>query len=78
MKTMNDAVPAAPVVCCRLRSKGAGVVYGEPVRWENGFYPSAVFWCLTTADAVGPDDGYAHPHVCVAGRECFSIHSRCH
>ena len=58
-------------VCGRLRSKGAGVVYGEPIRWENGYYPNAVFWCLRTADTVGPDDHYVHPHVCVAGRQCF-------
>jgi hypothetical protein len=64
----------APIVCRHLRSKGAGVVYGEPVRWESGFHSTAVFWCLQTADPVGPDDGFVHPHVCIAGRECFCEH----
>jgi hypothetical protein len=59
-------------VCRYVRAKGAGVPYGEAVRFENGYYSSAVFWCLHTADAVGPDDGFVHPHVCVAGRECFT------
>jgi hypothetical protein len=60
-----------PAVCRYIRSKGAGLVYGEPARWESGYYPSAVFWCLNTAEPLGPDDGFVHPHACVAGRECF-------
>jgi len=68
---MNAAGTQPLEVCGRLRSKGAGVVYGEPIRWENGYYPNAVFWCLQTADTVGPDDHYVHPHECVAGRQCF-------
>jgi len=63
--------PGAPVVCRYVRSKGAGVTYGDPVRWDNGYFPSAVFWCLRTADAVGPDDSFVHPHVCIVGRGCF-------
>jgi hypothetical protein len=59
-----------PRVCIRLRSKGAGVIYGEPVTWENGFYPNATFWCLATADALGPDDGFVHPHACTTSRAC--------
>jgi len=60
----------SPAVCRYLRSKGAGVVYGQPVRWENGFYPNGVFWCLHTADSIGPDDGLVHPHACIDSREC--------
>ena len=66
------SVPLDPPVCCRLRSKGAGVVYGDAVRWENGYVPTAVFWCLATVEPVGPDDHPAHPHACVQGRPCFS------
>ena len=68
---MNAVPDAVPMVCRRLRSKGAGVVYGEAVRWENGSYPNATFWCLVTADALGPDDGFVHPHACTAARACF-------
>jgi hypothetical protein len=71
--TVENPVPSksVPTVCKHLRSKGAGVVYGNPVRWENGWYPNGVFWCLDTADAIGPDDGLVHPHACVARRACF-------
>ena len=60
-----------PEVCRRLRAKGAGVVYGQAIPWEAGYRSTAVFWCLATADAVGPDDGFVHPHVCVSPRQCF-------
>ena len=71
MATETTPGPGAPVVCRYVRSKGAGVTYGDPVRWDNGYFPSAVFWCLHTADAVGPDDSFVHPHVCINGRGCF-------
>jgi len=64
---------AVPVVCRHVRSKGAGVTYGDRVRWDNGYFPTAVFWCLNTADAVGPDDGLVHPHECIEGRACFCV-----
>ena len=68
---MNTRVADEIAVCSRLRSKGAGVVYGEPVRWDNGYFPNAFFWCLETAESVGPDDQFVHPHVCGANRPCF-------
>jgi hypothetical protein len=61
-----------PAVCNRLRSKSAWVAYGEPVTWEAAYVSTAIFWCLGTADVIGPDDGFVHPHVCVKGRKCFS------
>ena len=70
----DDLMPnpdTAPIVCRYLRSKGAGVIYGEAVQWDSGFFPTAVFWCLATVEPVGPDDGLVHPHVCIAGRACF-------
>jgi hypothetical protein len=62
---------ASETVCRAIRSKGAGVIYGSRVQFENGFYSSAVFWCLATAEPVGPDDGIVHPHACTAERACF-------
>jgi len=75
-RTMTDSEPSAthtdvPATCRMLRAKGAGVVYGEPVRWESGFHPNAVYWCLLTAESMGPDDGPVHPHACGVQRECF-------
>jgi hypothetical protein len=69
--------PSNPAVCRHLRSKGAGVVYGDAVRWEHGYVPTAVFWCLATAEPVGPDDRPAHPHSCAQGRPCFSDATSC-
>ena|ERR1043166_4183989 len=57
--------------CKWLRTKGAFVPYGKPVPWEAGYVSTAVFWCLKTADAMGPDDSFVHPHACVATRTCF-------
>jgi hypothetical protein len=62
-----------PDVCAWLRSKGAGVRYGEPLQWDNGYYPNAVFWCVQTGDAVGPDDQFVHPHTCICRRPCFEL-----
>jgi hypothetical protein len=67
----SASAPEDPAVCRMIRSKGAGVTYGDPVVWSSGFHPNAVYWCLQTAEAVGPDDGPVHPHRCVEGRECF-------
>jgi hypothetical protein len=60
-----------PVVCARLRTKGGWVPYGERVRWDSGFISNAVFWCVDTGDPVGPDDHFAHPHVCTCDRPCY-------
>jgi hypothetical protein len=68
----GEGAPAVTVVCRSIRSKGAGVVYGERVQFDSGYYSSAVFWCLATAETVGPDDGLVHPHACTAGRSCFT------
>jgi hypothetical protein len=68
---MDTRVADRTAVCRHLRSKGAGVVYGEPIQWDNGYFPNAVFWCLATSESVGPDDQFVHPHVCGANRPCF-------
>jgi hypothetical protein len=68
---VNAESQPVPIVCRCLRSKNAGVVYGEPVRWESGFHPSGVFWCLQTAEPIGPDDGFVHPHNCTSARACW-------
>jgi hypothetical protein len=61
-----------PIVCRRLRSKGTpGVNYESSLGFDAGYISTATFWCTATADAVGPDDSYVHPHACVAGRICF-------
>ena len=61
-----------PVVCRRLRSKGTpGVNYSPSVDFDAGYISTATFWCVATADVVGPDDSYVHPHVCISSRACY-------
>ena len=63
---------AAPSVCCMLRTKTAfGTFVGNLWSWQSGNSTTAVYWCLRTMETAGPDDGYAHPHTCCQGRECF-------
>lgn len=67
----NDAAEET-CVCRRLRTKRAfGSFHGNLYSWQSGDSTTAVYWCLRTMETVGPDDGFAHPHACVSGRECF-------
>ena len=70
---VSPTTPDAPAVCRRLRSKGTpGVQYEAFVSFDAGYVSTATFWCLATAEPVGPDDSYVHPHACVAPRACFA------
>jgi hypothetical protein len=67
-----DEEQAAPVVCRLLRTKTAfGTFVGSLHSWQAGRSTTAVYWCLRTMETAGPDDGYAHPHTCCEGRDCF-------
>jgi hypothetical protein len=61
-----------PRVCRKLRTK---VAFGSPHPgihdWRHGDSTTAVYWCLMTMETAGPDEYYAHPHSCQAGRTCF-------
>jgi hypothetical protein len=64
--------PERPAVCRLLRTKHAfGTFRGNLYSWQAGASTTAVYWCLNTMETAGPDDGYAHPHQCRAGRSCF-------
>jgi hypothetical protein len=61
-----------PAVCRMLRTKHSfGTFVGNLYSWQAGASTTAVYWCLNTMETAGPDDGYAHPHNCRAGRTCF-------
>jgi hypothetical protein len=66
----NDTT--APV-CRMLRTKNSFASYGgiDDIPWQEGESSTAVFWCLGTMETAGPDDGYAHPTACRAGRTCY-------
>jgi hypothetical protein len=66
-----DVVDDPPVVCRKLRTKMAFGSLQGPTDWRHGDSTTAVYWCLVTMETAGPDDSYAHPHGCRAGRACF-------
>ena len=73
---MNDAesngAEQVPVVCRYLRTKVAfGTLVGHPIPWQAGASATAVYWCLRTTETAGPDESFAHPHVCRDGRACY-------
>jgi hypothetical protein len=60
------------LVCRKLRTKTAfGSMQPGAPDWRTGDATTAVYWCLKTMETAGIDGGYAHPHACGAGRECF-------
>jgi hypothetical protein len=72
LNTLNE--PSKPVVCSLLRTKmsfGSYELDDEPANWQSGQSTTAVFWCLKTMATAGPDDQFAHPTTCQAGRSCF-------
>ena len=67
-----NAAAEETCVCRRLRTTQApGSSHGNLYSWQAGVWTAAAYWCLRTMETVGPDDGFAHPHACVSGRECF-------
>ena len=76
MKTSLPTVDeqSAPAICSLLRTKTAFGGYeldDQPANWQSGQSTTAVFWCLRTMGTAGPDDQFAHPSACGAGRTCF-------
>jgi hypothetical protein len=63
--------PELPQVCSKLRTKTAFGALSGVHAWQHGDSSTAVYWCLRTMGTVGPDESYAHPHCCCAGRQCF-------
>jgi len=72
LDTLNNQ--STPTICNLLRTKTAFGGYqldDQPANWQSGESTTAVFWCLRTMGSAGPDEGFAHPSVCRAGRSCF-------
>ena len=62
---MSDKRP----LCSALRAKGF-YVYTEAPEPESDTQ-TAVFWCVKTQSAVGPDGDAVHKSCCDASRSCF-------
>ena len=71
LPVVDDSVSS---VCAMLRTKtafGTYVTDGDDSEWQDGESNTAVYWCLKTMDTAGPDDAFAHPQSCRAGRACY-------
>jgi len=68
--TVREPSGATAGVCRWLRCRSH---YGRALDgdWESGLSPVESYWCLRTAEPVGPDDALAHATECGAGRGCF-------
>ena len=63
-----------PVLCTMLRTKtafGSYSIDNDDTPWQTGESTTAAYWCLKTMEACGPDEDFAHPSACVAGRSCY-------
>jgi len=58
-----------PVLCRYLRCKSAFDANVDD-DWQLGASTTEVYWCLSTMEAFGPDDGYVHATVCKTARSC--------
>jgi hypothetical protein len=67
-----DVSADPPPVCRKLRTKMAFGSLEGTRDWRHGDSTTAAYWCLVTMEAAGPDDSYAHPHVCCPGRPCYA------
>jgi hypothetical protein len=63
--TSINAIPRHPSGHDRSDSS-AGKLFGYRP-WQRGESSTAVYWCLYTMAAVGPDDQLVHPHDCCCG-----------
>jgi hypothetical protein len=41
------------------------------LQWAAGYISTATFWCLGTADPIGPDDRFGHLHDGMKAPACF-------
>ncbi|AKT36841.1 hypothetical protein [Chondromyces crocatus] len=72
VKVPGERQAEPPTVCRKLRTKMAfGSLHEGTLDWRHGHSSTAVYWCLSTMETAGPDDSYAHPHGCRAGRSCY-------
>jgi hypothetical protein len=57
--------------CLQLRTKAAFFPIPGSLEQANP-YPTAIWWCERTCEALGPDGSAAHPSTCDApGRSCY-------
>lgn len=73
MSLTLKTIESVPSVCRLLRTKSAFMSHGTENQppWQFGASTTAAYWCLATMQSSGPDEQYAHPHLCCKGRSCY-------
>ena len=76
MKVPLPTIPhEIPTVCRMLRTKNAYHNYPEDdpnhTPWQLAESTTAVYWCLKTMRAAGPDGDLVLPEECTDERVCF-------
>jgi hypothetical protein len=61
-------------LCKYLRAKVSTAPHGDKgALWAVRESGTAVYWCLLTMGAAGPDDGLVHADGCGSGRRCAVV-----
>ncbi len=69
---MNKTDSNKPTICRFLKAKNSfGMLEGGDNQWFGIEDPNATYWCNKTAGAMGSDNGFVGPKICVEGRKCY-------
>ena len=69
---MENSNPNKKNICKFLRARNPyGMMEGGDNPWLLLDDANTICWCITSAGAVGPDNGLVSPMQCVEGRSCF-------
>lgn len=69
---MDTRKPNKKNICKFLRARNPyGMMEGGDSPWLFLDDANTICWCITSAGAVGPDNGLVSPVDCQEGRSCF-------
>ncbi len=69
---MEENKPNKNNICKFLRARNSyGMMEGGDQPWLLLDDANTICWCITSAGAMGPDNGLVSPMECKEGRSCF-------
>jgi len=70
---MEENKPNKNNICKFLRARNPyGMMEGGDKPWLLLADANTICWCITSAGAMGPDNGLVSPMECKEGRSCFA------
>ena len=70
---MEENKPSKKSICKFLRARNPyGMMEGGEQPWLLMDDANTICWCITSAGAMGPDNGLVSPMECKEGRSCFA------